>query len=67
MTEPWSVNFAALAIKSVVLTRGLDAFTETALRGLDAMGINEAAGLSVVLGLQRGMLFKSSLGKLCEL
>lgn len=42
-----------------MLERGIDAFTETALRGLDVMGLSEADGLSIVLGLQRGMLFKS--------
>lgn len=47
------------AVKAVVLKRGVDAFTETALLGLDAMELSEADGLSVVLGLQRGMLFKS--------
>lgn len=46
-------------MKAVVLDRGVDAFTETALRGLDAMGLSEAEGLSVVLGLRRAMLFKS--------
>jgi len=29
------------------------------LRGIDAMGLTEADGLSVVLGLRRDMLFKS--------
>jgi len=57
--EKHKAHYDLEAIKSVVLTRGLDAFTETALRGLDTMGLNEAEGLSVVLGLQRGMLFKS--------
>ncbi len=47
------------AVKTVVRQRGIDAFTETALRGLDAMGLSETEGLAVVLGLQRGMLFKS--------
>ncbi|MDP2810221.1 MAG: type II toxin-antitoxin system MqsR family toxin [Rhodocyclaceae bacterium] len=47
------------AIKSMVAQRGVDAFTEAALRGIDAMGLTEAEGLSVVLDLRRSMLFKS--------
>jgi len=52
-------HYALDAIKAVVLDRGMDAFTETALRGLYAMGLDESEGLAVVLGLQRSMLFKS--------
>lgn len=47
------------AAKATVVQRGVDVFTKTALRGLDGMGLSEADGLSVVLGLQRSMLFKS--------
>lgn len=47
------------AIKAIVVKRGIDSFTETALRGLDSLGLNEADGLSVLLGLQNTMLFKS--------
>ena len=41
------------------MRRGLNAFTKTALIGMDNMGLTAAEGLSVVLGLQRAMLFKS--------
>jgi len=47
------------SVKTVVLDRGIDAFTKTALHGLDAMGLSETEGLSVVLGLRQTMLFKS--------
>lgn len=57
--EKHKAHYDLEAIKLVVLTRGIDAFTETAVRGLDAMGLNEAVGLSIILGLQRRMLFKS--------
>jgi len=46
-------------IKALVLERGMDAFTRTAIRGLDGMGLSEAEGLSTVQNLQPGMLFKS--------
>lgn len=57
--EKHKAHYDLEAVKATVLNRGIDAFTETAVRGLDTMGLNEAEGLSVVLGLQRGMLFKS--------
>ncbi len=46
-------------VKKSVLTLGIDAFTETALRGMDLMGIEAEEGLSIVLSLQRNMLYKS--------
>lgn len=47
------------AVKTQVLDRGTDVFTATALRGIDSMGLDEAEGWSVVLGLQPVMQFKS--------
>ncbi len=46
-------------VQSIVAKRGVDAFTRTALMGMDAMALTQAQGLQVVLGLQRSMLFKS--------
>jgi hypothetical protein len=40
--EKHKAHYDLEAIKLVVLTRGIDAFTETAVRGIDAMGLNEA-------------------------
>lgn len=57
--EKKKAHYDLEAVKAIVLERGVDVFTETALRGLDAMGLDEAEGLSVVLGLQRVMLSKS--------
>ena len=57
--EKHKAHYDLEAIKLVVLERGIDAFTETAVRGLYAMGLDEPAGLSVVLGLESRMLFKS--------
>lgn len=46
-------------MKTVVLKRGMDAFTNTAKNNARLMGLDGQAALDVVLGLQRGMLFKS--------
>jgi len=42
-----------------VQATGRSAFTATALRGADALGLTWNEALGVVFGLQRGMLFKS--------
>lgn len=57
--EKRKAHYDLEAVKAVVLQRGMDAFTKTAVRGLDTMGLSDADGLSVVLGLRRGMLLKS--------
>lgn len=44
---------------SLVLKRGMDTFTYTAKNNARLIGLNEQAALDVVLGLERGMLFKS--------
>ncbi len=46
-------------VQSIVTKRGVDAFTRTALMGMDDMALTQAQGLQVVLALQRSMLFKS--------
>jgi len=46
-------------VKAIVLKRGMDAFTLTAKNNARLMGLDGQAALEVVLGLQRGMLFKS--------
>ncbi len=57
--EKRKAHYDLATIKAVVLDRGLDAFTRTAVQGIDAMGLSEAEGLAVALGLQGSMLFKS--------
>ncbi len=46
-------------IKARVRAHGRSAFTKTAIRGIDAMGLTEDDAMVVVLGLKREMLFKS--------
>lgn len=46
-------------VKVIVAQRGMDAFTRTAQDNARQMGLDRQAALEVVLGLQRGMLFKS--------
>lgn len=46
-------------VKLIVSKRGMDAFTRVAQDNARLMGLNGQAALEVVLGLQRGMLFKS--------
>jgi motility quorum-sensing regulator/GCU-specific mRNA interferase toxin len=47
------------AIKALVLERGLNALTKSASDNARLMGLDRVATVSVVLSLQRGMLFKS--------
>lgn len=46
-------------VKIIVLDRGMDTFASTAKNNARLMGLDGQAALDVVLGLQRGMLFKS--------
>jgi len=46
-------------VKVIAARRGMDAFTRTAKENSRLMGLEGSAALEVVLGLQRGMLFKS--------
>ncbi|MBE7562225.1 type II toxin-antitoxin system MqsR family toxin [Acidithiobacillus sp. HP-6] len=52
-------HYSLAEIKATITHLGLDAFTATALRGIDLMGLTVAEGMAVVLGLQSEMLFKS--------
>ena len=52
-------HYELTAVKSIIAKRGVDAFTRTALIGLDAMALTQTEGLQVVLALQRSMLIKS--------
>jgi len=57
--EKQSPHYDLAEIKAIVGRRGADAFTQTALRGIDEMALTYAEGVMVVLSLQRSMLFKS--------
>ena len=54
-----SAHYPLEAIKTLVLERGLNAFTKSASDNARLMGLDRVATVSVVLSLQRGMLFKS--------
>jgi motility quorum-sensing regulator/GCU-specific mRNA interferase toxin len=57
--EKNTAHYPLDAVKARVLALGRSAFTKLAVRGIDAMGLTQADAMVVVLGLQRGMLFKS--------
>lgn len=57
--EKNSAHYPLEAIKALVLERGLNAFTKSASDNARLMGLDRIATVSVVLSLQRGMLFKS--------
>ena len=57
--EKRKAHYALSAVKAMVAHHGIGAFTATALQGVDRIGLSPADGLSVVLGLQPDMLFKS--------
>lgn len=46
-------------VKALASQRGLDAFTSTAINNARLMGLDGKTALSVILGLERNMLFKS--------
>ena len=52
-------HYSLDALKDIVSTTGVAAFTRLALREIDVMGLTFAEAASVVRGLQRGMLHKS--------
>jgi motility quorum-sensing regulator/GCU-specific mRNA interferase toxin len=57
--EKRSAHYRLEDVKTAVQALGRSAWTATALRGADALGLTWGEALGVVLGLQRGMLFKS--------
>ncbi len=57
--EKRKAHYALPAVKAMVARLGIGTFTATALQGLDRMGLSPADGLTIVLGLQPAMLFKS--------
>ncbi len=57
--EKNAAHYKLEEVKALVLAQGKSAFTATAGRGIDALGLTYLQAIEVVLGLQRGMLFKS--------
>ena len=57
--EKTSAHYKLEEVKALVLAQGKSAFTAMAGRGIDALGLTYLQAIEVVLGLQRGMLFKS--------
>jgi len=57
--EKRTAHYPLDAVKARVLARDANAFTRAALDGARLMGLSAEVAVSVVLGLQRGMLFKS--------
>ena len=47
------------ALKAALRQRGIDGFTATAKNNAKAMGLDEAAALTVVMDLHRGRFYKS--------
>jgi hypothetical protein len=51
--EKQVAHYDLKAVKLLVTTRGIDAFTLIALQGIDAMALTLEQGLQVVLNLER--------------
>ena len=57
--EKRSAHYNLNDVKAIVSQRGLDAFTSTAKNNARLMGLDGTSALTVVLSLERTMLFKS--------
>lgn len=57
--EKRTPHYNLIDVKTIILKRGMDAFTNTAKNNARLMGFDEQAALDVVLSLHRNMLFKS--------
>lgn len=57
--EKHSAHYRLEDVKARVLALGVSAFTHTATNNARLMGLDGAAAVAVVLGLQRSMLVKS--------
>jgi len=57
--EKRSPHYQLEALKAVVHQHGIDVFTATAMNNARAMGLDGAAALAVILGLQRRHFYKS--------
>lgn len=54
-----SAHYKLEDVKAVVAERRRDAFTRTALNGIDEMGLTVTQAIAVLMGLRRNMLHKS--------
>ena len=57
--EKHKAHYLLGTIKVHIAERGAQAFTFTAQRGIEAMGLSREQGIAVVLGLSSAMLCKS--------
>lgn len=57
--EKRKAHYDLNAVKARVASLGVNAFTRTAIIGMDRMGLSVADGLAIVLSLQSPLLFKS--------
>jgi motility quorum-sensing regulator/GCU-specific mRNA interferase toxin len=57
--EKKKAHYPLVKVKEAVERLGMDAFTRTAQRGVEALGLSEEAALSIVMGLENKMLYKS--------
>lgn len=57
--EKKASHYPLQALKADVKVRGIDAFTRTALNGIDALGLSANQAVEAVLGLNQRMFFKS--------
>jgi motility quorum-sensing regulator/GCU-specific mRNA interferase toxin len=57
--EKKKAHYDLYLVKARVAAGGMDAFTRTAQDNARQMGLDAQAMMGVVLGLQRGMLYKS--------
>jgi motility quorum-sensing regulator/GCU-specific mRNA interferase toxin len=57
--EKRNAHYDLDAMKAIVLKEGIFTFTAMARIGADRLGLSRVEAVGVVLGLQRGMLFKS--------
>ncbi|CAK0763896.1 motility quorum-sensing regulator / GCU-specific mRNA interferase toxin [Gammaproteobacteria bacterium] len=57
--EKRKAHYDLETVKAILAKRGVDTFTQTALRGIDDMGLTQAEGVMVVLSLRHDMFLKS--------
>jgi motility quorum-sensing regulator/GCU-specific mRNA interferase toxin len=57
--EKHIAHYPLSAIKAIVLEKGMDAFTRTAQRNIDLMGLTPEEAIEVVVRLTPHMLYKS--------
>jgi len=57
--EKSTLHYRLEDIQNIVATGGVDTFTMTAQRGVDAMGLSTDEALEIIAALDRSMFYKS--------